>query len=104
MSGKRNPLTGVTPTKSQRNNKQKKKQKKNLKNKLSDVKKNKLVEDILKDWESDGCVYSEDLDLDISGILPITNEVEPKNKLSDDSDDKKDKLVEDLLKDWENDD
>jgi len=97
MSGKRIPLTGVTPSKSQIN----KKQKKNLKNKLSDVKKNKLVEDILKDWENDGCVYSEDLDLDISGILPITNEVEPKNKLSDN---KKDKLIEDLLKDWENDD
>ncbi|XP_003245211.1 uncharacterized protein LOC100575286 [Acyrthosiphon pisum] len=101
MSGKSMPLNGVTTSNSQINKKQKKKQKKNLKNKLSDVKKNKLVEELLKDWENDGRVYSEDLDLDIIGILPITNEVVPKNKLSDV---KKDKLVEELLKDWENDD
>lgn len=100
MSGKRSiPYTFDTAV-STSNSRINKKQKKNTKNKLADVKKNKLVEDILKDWENDGCVYSEDLDIDTSGILPITNEVVPKNKLLDV---KKNKLVEEILNDWDDD-
>lgn len=90
--------TGVTTSNRQINKKYKNKQKKNLKNQLSGVKKNKLVEDILKDWENDDCFYSENSDLNISGILPITNEVVTKNKLLDVE---KDKLIEELLKDWD---
>lgn len=89
---------GVTTSNRQINKKYKNKQKKNLKNQLSDVKKNKLVEDILKDWENDEFFYSKNSDLNISGILPNTNEVVTKNKLLDV---KKDKLVEELLKDWD---
>ncbi|XP_022169942.1 uncharacterized protein LOC111033496 [Myzus persicae] len=70
---------GVTASKKQ---KTKKTQNKNVKNKLSNVEKNKLVERILKDFENDGKVHKEDLDLNTSGILPIAKVIVPKNKLS----------------------
>ncbi|XP_015363340.1 PREDICTED: uncharacterized protein LOC107161444 [Diuraphis noxia] len=64
-------------------NKQKpKKKQNNSKNKVSGVKKNKVAKKILDDWVNDGCIYSENLNLDTSGTLPISNEVVPKNKLS----------------------
>ncbi|KAL5238047.1 hypothetical protein ACI65C_005457 [Semiaphis heraclei] len=61
-------------------NKRKPKQQ-NSKKKLSDIKKNKVVKVILEDWVNYGH-NRENLNLDTSGILPISNEVVPKNKLS----------------------